>query len=44
MLLTGGEILEGDIQAVRHSKKTTTKTTTSKKEPPRKEEKAEGNN
>lgn len=31
MLLKSGELLEGDIQAVKHSKRTTTKTTTSKR-------------
>jgi len=31
MLLTNGEVIDGEIQAVKQSKKTTTKTTTSKK-------------
>jgi len=31
MLLKGAEILEGEIQAVRQSKKTTTRTTVTKK-------------
>lgn len=41
MLLGGGEILEGEIQAVKHSKKTTTHKTTSSKKETRKETKQE---
>ena len=41
MLLSRGDLIEGEIQSFKHSRKTQTKTTTTSKKESRKEEKAE---